>query len=606
MSKTGLSKTELTKKLNELLDDANKEGFVLSLNGEWGIGKTVFWKDYSQENLTKTDKEKVAYISLFGKDSLEAINSTILLEISKKQESFKLLKGLGQKYSAALGAINNLTYGIGGVLGSALLSALDDDFFENKIICFDDFERISDKLSHKDVMGLISNLKEDKKCKIVMIMHQDKIGNDTNILQSYDINSTHIDDNKNVNLNFSTKNNNEFNEYKEKLVDIELFYSPSIEDLYSLVESRLKHKDFKSYMLKYLIDKNIKNIRVMKRIIRALNDFSFILEWEFLDKEVKQEIIENILEISAVYSRFHFSDFNALSKYTVDKALSTLKHIEVEKKFSTKVLYEEVLEYIYYRIEYRVTPITEVVVEYIKTNIIDTEKIEYVAKEKSNIQGSSNLKDTIHTLQNDYSFNLQYKNEDFSKQIYKLFYENKKNIINIVNPENFIFYIEQLKTIDEENIDRYDKLAIIVAKIYIANFLTKNTDYKSYFYKDLNFIKEKIEGLDIYADKFYSKLIKSKVSDINNIRTALKDINGNKYKKRTIDILASLSKDECKKYILQDAEITESIYYFLRHTNIDGLDEFKKMSINVLTEIGNENSEMKYRIDRIFKLINNR
>lgn len=601
MKKTGLNKIELTNKLNELLMDQDKEGLVLSLNGEWGIGKTVFWKKYSEENLAKDDKGKVAYISLFGKDSLETINSTILLEISKKQENLKIIKSLGQKYNAALGAINNLTYGIGGVLGSAILSALDDDFFENKIICFDDFERISDKLSHKDIMGLISNLKEDKKCKIVMIMHQDKIGKNTNTPQSYDINSTNIDENKNVNLNFSTQNNSEFNEYKEKLVDIELFYSPLIEDLYFLVENRLEHEAFKSYILKYLIDKNIKNIRVIKRIIRALNDFSFILEWEFLNKQVKQEIIENILEISAVYSRFHFSDFSALSKYRHDISFS--HYLDEEKKIEVNKEYEEMLEYIYHDIEYQITPLTEVVTEYIKTNIIDIDKLEYVAKEKSNIQDSSNLGDEIRTLENDYSFNLQYKNEDFVKQMYKLFNENKKNIINIVNPENFIFYIEQLKTIDEDNIEKYDKLAKIASKIYIANFLRKNADHKSYFSKDLNFIKEKIEGLDIYTDKIYSRLIRSRLSDIDNVKTAIKNINEGQYSSSTIDMLASLSKDECKKHILQDAEITESIYYFLRHTNISELDEFRKISISVLTEIGNENPEMKYRIDRIFKLI---
>lgn len=457
MSKTGLDRAELTIKLNELLNDAkNKEGLVLSLNGEWGIGKTKFWEQYSKENLIKDDKEKVAYISLFGKDSLEAINSTILVEISKKQEKLKLLKGLKQKYNAALGTINNLTYGIGGVLGSALLSALDNDFFENKIICFDDFERISDKLSHKDVMGVISNLKEDKKCKIVMIMHQDKICNDTSTLQSYDINSTHIDNNKNVNLNFSTQNSSEFNEYKEKLVDIELFYSPSIEDLYSLVESRLEHKDFKSYIFKYLIDKNIKNIRVMKRIIMALNDFSFILEWEFLNEQIKQEIVENILEISAVYSRFHFSDFNALSKYRNAITVGCLLKNERKKDFEANKKYEDMLGFIYHDIEYRITPITEVIIEYIKTNIIDKKKLEYVTEEKSKNQNSSNLVDKIHALQDDYSFNLQYKNEDFSKQMYTLFNENKKNIISMVNPENFIFYIEQLKIIDENNIEKYD------------------------------------------------------------------------------------------------------------------------------------------------------
>lgn len=578
MIKTGLNKAELTQKLNELLINDNKEGMVLSLNGEWGIGKTVFWKNYSQENLIKDDKEKVAYISLFGKDSLEAINSTILLEISKKQENFKLLKSLGQKYSSALGAINNLTYGIGGVLGSALLSALDDDFFENKIICFDDFERISDKLSHKDIMGLISNLKENKKCKIVMIMHQDKIS--------------------------KVKENSEFNEYKEKLVDIELFYSPSIEDLYSLVENRLEHDSFNDYTLKYLRDKKIKNIRVMKRIIRALNDFSFILEWDFLNNAVKQEIIENILEISTVYFLFHFSDFSALSNYKLDTAFekSFLKdnNTEVNKQ------YEEMLEYVFSDLRYQITPITEVVIDYIKTNIIDTEKLKYVSKEKSNDHNSFNLKDKIHNLHNDFSFNLQCKNEDYSEQMYKLFEENKKDIVQIVNPNNFVFYIEELKTIDEKNIDKYDKLSTKAIKFYICNFLNNNIEHKTYYSRDFNDIKEKMEGVRIFADKIYFRLIKNKIFDLNNIRTAIDDINMNKYNSKTIDMLTALSMEECKKYILQDSEITEGIFEFLRHPSIAELDKFKKILINALMEIGNENLEMKYRIDRMFQIINNK
>lgn len=588
MVKTGLNKAELTQKLNELLINDNKEGIVFSLNGEWGIGKTVFWKNYSQENLIKDNKEKVAYISLFGKDSLEAINSTILLEISKKQENFKLLKSLGQKYNSALGAINNLTYGIGGVLGSALLSALDDDFFENKIICFDDFERISDKLSHKDIMGLISNLKENKKCKIVMIMHQDKIFKETTT----------------SNENGKVEKNSEFNQYKEKLVDIELFYSPSIEDLYSLVENRLEHDSFKDYTLKYLRDKKIKNIRVMKRIIRALNDFSFILEWDFLNNAVEQEIIENLLEISAVYSLFHFSDFSDLSNYKHE--ITFKKYLDKEKKILVNKKYEEILEYIYCDLEYQITPITEVVIDYIKTNIINTEKLKYVSKEKSNDHNSSELKDKIHNLHNDFSFNLQCKNEDYSEQMYKLFEENKKDIVQIVNPNNFIFYIEELKTIDEKNIDKYDKLSIKAIKFYICNFLNNNIEHKTYYSRDFNDIKEKMKGVRIFADKIYFRLIKNKIFDLNNIRTAIDDINMNKYNSKTIDMLTALSMEECKKYILQDSEITEGIFEFLRHPSIAELDKFKKILINALMEIGNENPEMKYRIDRMFQIINNK
>jgi hypothetical protein len=47
------------------------------------------------------------------------------------------------------------------------------------IICFDDFERLSSKIDLKDIMGLISYLKEQKICKILLIMNEkelDKLG----------------------------------------------------------------------------------------------------------------------------------------------------------------------------------------------------------------------------------------------------------------------------------------------------------------------------------------------------------------------------------------------------------------------------------------------
>jgi hypothetical protein len=46
---------------------------------------------------------------------------------------------------------------------------------ENVIVCFDDFERISDKLKLKDVLGLISELKEQKKCTVVLILNKKEL-----------------------------------------------------------------------------------------------------------------------------------------------------------------------------------------------------------------------------------------------------------------------------------------------------------------------------------------------------------------------------------------------------------------------------------------------
>ena len=42
-------------KLNDRLKELFKldDGFVVTLNGEWGVGKTRFWNDFIKTNLSK-------------------------------------------------------------------------------------------------------------------------------------------------------------------------------------------------------------------------------------------------------------------------------------------------------------------------------------------------------------------------------------------------------------------------------------------------------------------------------------------------------------------------------------------------------------------------
>jgi hypothetical protein len=70
------------------------------------------------------------------------------------------------------------------------------------IVCIDDLERRGKNLSPKDVMGLISHLKQ-KKCKVVLILNDEK-------LEEF---------------------KSEFNELKEKVIDVDMNFEPSVKDI---------------------------------------------------------------------------------------------------------------------------------------------------------------------------------------------------------------------------------------------------------------------------------------------------------------------------------------------------------------------------------------
>ena len=73
-----VSREEVKRRLKELLD--RKDPVCIVIKGEWGIGKTHLWKELINNELKK---EKYAYISLFGKQSLEDLKTDLTLQLSK-------------------------------------------------------------------------------------------------------------------------------------------------------------------------------------------------------------------------------------------------------------------------------------------------------------------------------------------------------------------------------------------------------------------------------------------------------------------------------------------------------------------------------------------
>ncbi|OJA03162.1 hypothetical protein BGC33_02010, partial [Bathymodiolus thermophilus thioautotrophic gill symbiont] len=165
---------------------------------------------------------------------------------------------------------------------SALITLLDNKDFKDVIVCFDDFERLSSSMKLEEVLGLISELKEQKNCKVVMILNEGEL---------------------------ESNNKETFAKYKEKLIDYEFDYNPKPSESLDILKSKLA--TFTDYPLEdYLTKHKINNIRIIDRIINALNDFSFIQPYIKDAPEVTTEIVGSIIEIAAINAQVSsFSDF---------------------------------------------------------------------------------------------------------------------------------------------------------------------------------------------------------------------------------------------------------------------------------------------------------
>lgn len=132
----------------------------LLIDGPWGCGKTyqiynVFHKNY------KDKKQKIVYISLFGKDSLDEINTEIYISLNyKKTKNIMRFVKTINLISKAISTVPKGQHASGGL--DALSSVLTN--FSNKpietgcIVILDDIERLCEKLSYKDLFGYINSL----------------------------------------------------------------------------------------------------------------------------------------------------------------------------------------------------------------------------------------------------------------------------------------------------------------------------------------------------------------------------------------------------------------------------------------------------------------
>lgn len=244
-------------RLKYILDNYDK--VVVAFCGGFGAGKTHFWKAFCD----KFYKDKNIYISLIGKSDIVAIKESLVLNLAQKSGLWKsgICKFKNIRFALNLGIVSfNSSV-------SNLLDLISKENFSNKIICFDDMERM-DSAILPNILGLINELKEHKDCKIVLIFNKNAL-NSANFFE------------------------------KDKIIDREINFNPSAESIFQIAknDTNLAH-NAENIIRDYCIQKNIKNIRVTRRIFDDFTGFEKEINCSL--NAIKPQILDILVRFSTI------------------------------------------------------------------------------------------------------------------------------------------------------------------------------------------------------------------------------------------------------------------------------------------------------------------
>lgn len=235
---------------------------VLCIRGKWGVGKTYTWETLLKEaqQAGKVKLDSYSYVSLFGLDSLDRFKSTVFENVIPVSSvgTDPTLETLGTNIKAvAKLAAAAWKPGLGALADHAAFLSVSQ-----YIVCIDDLERKGDKLRLIDVLGLVSLLRERRKCKIVLILNEKELG----------------------------KDESDFETYSEKVIDSSLVYEPTPPEAAGI--GLTGSTDHERLLAAKCIELGISNIRILKKIERLV--LIVAPELKDFDNRVLQQAVSSL------------------------------------------------------------------------------------------------------------------------------------------------------------------------------------------------------------------------------------------------------------------------------------------------------------------------
>lgn len=283
---------------------------VMSIKGTWGVGKTYAWNTYlnAAKNQNKISLGKYSYVSLFGINSLNDLKFSIFENMVDRKligrkpsvESFKsntadLLKSLGKKTLPLMPSSTTVEHYRSMIDSLAFLS------LEKTLICIDDFERKGRSIEAQDILGLITQLKEQKKCKIVLILNDESLSEGSSI---------------------------DYVRLREKVVDTELRFAPSAEDCVSIA---LNNGPIGTLLQANIVKLKINNIRIIKKIEKLASMLAPLL------KKYDNHVLEQALMTLTLLTWCYYGQTSDVPDYSfVISRTSAFSDLEEDISMSTQ------------------------------------------------------------------------------------------------------------------------------------------------------------------------------------------------------------------------------------------------------------------------------
>lgn len=255
-----------SKSVREALESfvAQPTAGVMVLTGRWGRGKTYLWQMLltSREGATALRGRAYAYVSLFGVETLAELRNAILVNAEPVISEGESAEGNGTEAErgvavAYAGRARVLEWfrdhfkwkqdvpelldkvDLGEVVRAVMLRRVRE-----YVVCIDDIERRGAGLRLLDVLGYIANLRDERRCTVLLILNDDAL---------------------------SAEDREQFALLREKVFDHEVRFEPSCEECVEAVfpSSADDWKDVRESCVRL----GIENIRVLQRVRRACERF---------------------------------------------------------------------------------------------------------------------------------------------------------------------------------------------------------------------------------------------------------------------------------------------------------------------------------------------
>ncbi len=283
--------------INEYLNSEMNPYFAILIKGKWGCGKTYLVKQFLHEHYGDEWEKNVIWLSTFGLSNIQQLQ-TKLYEKLHPILSSKLAKLTGTiaksalKMSTGIDLNNNANDDF--TLNITIPDIQDDEknIKSKKLFIVDDIERC--KIEPHELLGFFSDYILEENMKVIFIGNLEEVHNDA-IAKTTD---------KDDNLILESKNKQEFDRIKEKVIGIEFEVEAEIESAINSFLEELKSEPINSIKeilaskcVEVLNRLDYKNLRTIRQAFFYMHRVLEILGEERTDENYISQMVEYFLVV---------------------------------------------------------------------------------------------------------------------------------------------------------------------------------------------------------------------------------------------------------------------------------------------------------------------